>query len=100
MKALRKKYGKRRWEDTPNAAWWRRERAQRRFLAHAMCGSVAAIAYNNISAIRSTPGDPEERRKAIERVTEQTRLAMQKTFDNYGKPPAKNRSTENETNGY
>lgn len=67
MKALRKKYGKRPWIDTPNAAWYRKRCSQVKAMRAIMCNAAAHISYSQFQAIRSVPssGPLDNARKSI-----------------------------------
>lgn len=54
MKALRKKYGKRPWIDTPNADWYRSHQSSVKAMRAIMLNAIAYQSYAQAQAIRST----------------------------------------------
>lgn len=90
MKALRKKYGKRPWIDTPNAAWYRKRLAAVRFLNMATANMVAAAGYNQIQAIRSSRMDRTEKAIALAGAMINTNAAIAKAGRHYPMPDPNN----------
>lgn len=78
MKALRKKYGKRPWIDTPNAAWYRRRLAAAKFFNTSTANMIAAVGYNQVQSIRSADMDRTEKALAIAQAIINTSIAIAK----------------------
>ena len=99
MKALRKKYGKRRWEDTPNAAWWRKSCQLRKARFAIMANALGYQSHAQVQAIRSTPVSDQmsaiNKNIALAEAVIASQNAVAEIWNDYGKPPAKNRSRQN-----
>ena len=90
MKAFRKKYGKRPWIDTPNAAWYRKRLAAARFFNTHTANMVAVAGYNQIQAIRAANMDRTDKALALARAIIDTNIAIAKAGRHYPMPDPNN----------
>jgi arylamine N-acetyltransferase len=65
MKALRKKYGKKPWFDTPNAAWYRKRLGYSHFMASCVASGMSMQTYNQVQSIRASDLGRTEKSLAI-----------------------------------
>ena len=64
MKALKNKYGKRPWLDTPNSQWYRDRVGMVAFLRNLTISQIAAAGHGRVSTIRSAT-IPKDQKAAL-----------------------------------